>query len=195
MSTFDLIRRYLVERARLGVFIPLAVLLALTGRVFSPSGFGSLSGFLGAASQALILALAFRIWDDLEDRQRDATDHPNRVMVVSGETGPFVMLMLVLAVVGMAPVVVLASHAVDRLVALDIAIGILLVCYRLRWRRSVFGGYVVLVKYPAIAFIVAPAAPSPLVLALLYFLICVFETLDDRALRASITSFFGHRVP
>jgi len=195
MSTFDLLRRYLVERARLGVFIPLAVFLALTGRVFNPSGFGSLPGFLGAASQALILALAFRVWDDLEDRHRDAHDHPNRVMVTSKRTAPFVMLMLVLAIVGIAPVVVSASHAVGRLVALDIGIGILLVWYRLRWRRSVVGGYVVLLKYPAIAVAVAPAAPQPLALVSLYLVVCVFETLDDRTLRASITSFFGHRVP
>ena len=194
MSAFDLIRRYLVERARLGVFIPLALLLALTGRVFNSGGFGSLSGFLVAASQALILTLAFRIWDDLEDRRRDAHDHPNRVMVRSTRTAPFVMLMLVFAVAGIAPVV-LGSHAVARLVALDVAIGILLVWYRLRWRRSAFGGYVVLLKYPAVALTVAPAAPPPLALAALYLVVCVFETLDDRMLRASITSFFGHRVP
>jgi 4-hydroxybenzoate polyprenyltransferase len=194
MSTFDLIRRYLVERARLGVFVPLALLLALTGRVFNAGGFGSLSDFLVAASQALILTLAFRIWDDLEDRGRDVHDHPNRVMVVSRRTAPFVMLMLLFAVVGTVPVV-LASHAVARLVALDVAIGILLVWYGLRWRRSLFGGFVVLVKYPAIALTVAPAAPPPLALASLYLVVCVFETLDDRALRASITSFFGHRVP
>ena len=194
MSTLDLLRRYLAERARLGVFIPLAVLLALTGRVFNPGGFGSLPGFLVAARQALILTLAFRIWDDLEDRRRDANDHPNRVMVRSKRTAPFVLLMLLFAVVGIVPLV-FWSHAVARLIALDIAIGFLLVWYRLHWRRSVFGGYVVLLKYPAIAFAVAPVAPPPLALVSLYLVVCVFETLDARALRASITSFFGHRVP
>jgi 4-hydroxybenzoate polyprenyltransferase len=173
MSTFDLLVRYLRERARLSLFAPLALLLAATGR---PS---SLGAFVASASLALFLILAFRVWDDLADRARDAWDHPDRVIVSTDRTAPFVLLALGFGVA--------AALFAPRPIILGVAVVVLALWYRLRGNEvQLFGGHVVLLKYPAIAYAVAATTPAPIVLATLYLALCVFEAFDDPLLRASL---------
>ena len=60
------------------------------------------------------------------------------------------------------------------------------------------GGHVVLVKYPVIAFALAPALPpvgaratvlrASAILAVVYLVLCVYESFDDPELRASRTA-------
>src|SRR6478672_727378 len=92
MSMFDLIVAYLRERVCARVLIPLAFMLAFTGWLLVPvTGFDA-AAFFVATTQAFVLSLAFRVWDDLEDRNADRLRHPNRVMARSTRTAPFLVL-------------------------------------------------------------------------------------------------------
>jgi 4-hydroxybenzoate polyprenyltransferase len=194
MSWAKLVARYLAQRARLRVFVPLSLLLAGSSRVFHADGFGAVGDFLVSAGVALALALAFRVWDDMEDRDRDVVEHPDRVMATVPSSTPFVVLSGALTVV--AAVGLVATRPITfPLEAITATSIVLHIWYRARgdYRNN----FVVLLKYPAIAAAVAPggAPPSPLAIALVYLVVCAFEVFDDPALRASITSRFGQRQP
>jgi hypothetical protein len=177
---------------------------------------------LASAAQAFLLVLAFRVWDDLADRERDAAEHPGRVMVASGRVGPFVVLGVILAVGALVPIA-LAADAPRRIAALVLAVGGLAIWYRVRpaslsssanvanslsssaspplrirtgsasggsVAAGSLSGHVVLIKYPAIAFAIAPSVPfldtrTATTLASLYLVLCIYESFDDPALRAS----------
>lgn len=194
MSSIDLVTRYLAERARPAVLIPLAALLAFTAWAVTASAFWSVSSFLSATVTALLLILAFRVWDDLEDRRRDARKHPNRVMVTDERTKPFVTLALVLGLAGVT-MIVLGGNGLVRVAFVAIAVVILAAWYRLRSDNggAVLSGHVVLIKYPAIALALAPTLPmsgaqlwrAVAIVVAVYLSICVYESFDDPGLRAS----------
>ncbi|HEV8447018.1 MAG TPA: hypothetical protein VGQ44_09355 [Gemmatimonadaceae bacterium] len=193
MSWRELIVRYARERGRLGGFVLLAVIMAAVGRwtggpVERWTGNGSAFELAVGTLAALVFMLAFRIWDDLEDRPRDARDHPTRVTVVADSPKPLAALAIGLAVVGMS-LVVIGPRALGRLAALVAAAMLLGAWYRWRGTRTsaVVNGHVVLLKYPLIAF-AATASPSFAALASLYLALCIYEVVDDPALRASIVA-------
>lgn len=194
MSAIELVKRYLAQRARLSVFVPLSLLLAAASRVFRVEGFGTFADFGVSAGAALALVLAFRVWDDLEDRERDVVDHPDRVMTSAPSSTPFELLSGVLMLIA-AALIATTRPIVLPLEAIMTASIVLYIWYRVRGDAR--SNFVVLLKYPAIAVAVAPAGapPSPIALALVYLVVCAFEIFDDRALRASITSRFGQRQP
>ena len=192
MSSRELIVRYLRERARLSVLVPLAAVMAAIGGWTG----GQVNGWTGqrraiefalATVTALVLMLAFRVWDDLEDRSRDAREHPSRVTVVANSVRPLIVVALVLGVSGVL-LVVRGPKSGARLAAIGAAFVILAVWYRLRRAsdRAVFNAHVVLLKYPLLAFAATPFAPSLGALVALYLILCVSEVVDDRTLRASI---------
>jgi hypothetical protein len=147
--------------------------------------------FVTATLTALVFMLAFRVWDDVEDRPRDAREHPSRVTVVSESVAPLVALATVLALVGVS-LVAIGAHVVERLITLAGAAAMLGIWYRLRrsGTSAVANGHVVLLKYPLIAFVATPrgGVPAFAALATLYLALCVYEVVDDPALRASIVA-------
>jgi 4-hydroxybenzoate polyprenyltransferase len=196
MSATELVAAYLRERMRVRVLVPLSLLLASAGWCLAPSaGFQAQSLFV-AGAQAFLLVLGFRVWDDYEDRNVDLVHHPERVMVTSERLWPFAVLVVVLGVASTVWVLQL-SEPFLRITALAIATGTLSGWYASRrsenWNR-VLGGLIVLLKYPFIAFAVAPSLPDPasgrtiVVLGGLYLLICVYEYVDDAELRRIISS-------
>jgi 4-hydroxybenzoate polyprenyltransferase len=205
MSSRELIVRYARERARPSVFGVLAIVMAAMSRwtgggawAGGPEGrwAGRASAFeFGlAALTGFVLMLAFRVWDDLEDRSRDAREHPTRVTVVADSVAPLVGAAVVLAVGGVS-LIAIGPRVAPRLVALTAAVASLGAWYRLRGSRgwgggasAVVNGHVVLLKYPLIAFAAAWVAPSFAALASLYLALCVYEIIDDPALRASIVA-------
>ena len=202
MSTRDVIFAYLRERMRPSVFVPLALLCALTGWLLAPGSPLDARAFLVAAVEAFVLSLAFRVWDDLEDRNADRLRHPNRVMARSTRTAPFLWLVALLAMVGMTSLLQLGDP-LTRTIAIATAVAILSVWYSARrsenWNH-VAGEHIVLVKYPAIAFATAPTLPAAssfvrtaVLLAALYAVICIYEYIDDPELRHVFSS--GRSLP
>lgn len=199
MSSTDLAFRYLAERARPLVLVPLAAVLAVAGWLVAPAAPWSTPHFLATTANAFLWVLAFRVWDDLEDRSRDAREHPDRVMVTDRRTSPFAVLALGLAAAG-GVVVAFSEDVRPRVAVLGVAVAILAAWYRLRGERTtgVIGGHVVLIKYPAIALALAPSLPpvgargtvlrSAGILGVVYLGLCVYESFDDPELRASRTA-------
>ena len=197
MSTLDLLFVYLRERVRARLLVPLALLLASSGWLLVPQAEFETLDVLAAAARAFGFTLGFRVWDDLEDRSVDRTRHPNRVMASSTRTVPFLALVALLAVMSIISLLRL-TDPLARCIAIAVAVGVLSVWYSTRrsenWNR-VAGGHIVLVKYPLIAYAVAPSLPSAsgvartaTVLGGLYALICVYEYVDDPELRQVFVS-------
>jgi hypothetical protein len=187
MSSRELIVRYLRERTRPSVFVPLAlVIAALAGWAGRTA-----NGFGRASMTALLWMLAFRVWDDIEDRARDAREHPTRVTVVADSLGPLIVLGLVFAAGGALLIALGAGPRIaSRLGAVLLIAAVLGAWYRLRPAnaRGVVNGHVVLLKYPALAYAVSTVAPPFAALAALYLVLCVYEIVDDPALRGSIVA-------
>lgn len=81
-----LLLAYAGERLTPAKLLPavlLVVVAALAGR-----GWSGLPVLATDALLALALVVAFRIWDDLVDRDRDRVTHPNRVVVRASSTAP-----------------------------------------------------------------------------------------------------------
>ena len=197
MSAIELIVAYWRERARLRLLVPLSMLLALAGRWMVTGSSASVGALAFAALQALALVLAFRIWDDLEDRDADRVRHPTRVTVAARTVVPLYTLGLALSSAAVISLVAEPS-ALRRLAALAIATAVLSIWYGIRpgdGSRHALAEHVLALKYPLFAYAVAPDLPSDLVtiralgiLAALYVLICVYEYADDVELRQLLTS-------
>jgi 4-hydroxybenzoate polyprenyltransferase len=197
MSALRLVVAYVRQRARLRLFLPLSTLLAVAGRWMVVSSSASLSDVLIAALQALGLTLAFRVWDDLEDREVDRARHPSRVIASAPTTAP--LYALGCALMSAAIISLLAEpFALRRLAALSMAAAILSIWYGARprdERHHAVAEHVLAIKYPLIAYVVAPDFPADavtlriaIVLAVVYVLICVYEYADDVELRQLFTS-------
>jgi len=187
MSSTELVARYLAERARPTVFVPLALLIAETAWLAAPGAERNFASFSVCAMQALLLVLALRIWDDLQDRERDAARHPDRVTVRARRTAPLVALGTALALGGALS---LAGDSVplSRIAILVATLVGLCVWYRTRPSEpSRLAGIVVLAKYPAIAIALAPglgdltALRAAAAAGSLYLIACAYEYLEDRS--------------
>ena len=197
MSAPELLVAYLRQRVRFRAFVPLALLLATASWWLVPTSAFESGAFVESATQAFVLVLAFRVWDDLEDRNADRARHPERVMARSGRTAPFIAAIALLMVAGI--IWLLESRdPLARIVAIAIAACGLSLWYGTRrlenWNR-VAGGHIVLAKYPLIAYAVAPTLPPAstvvrtiLLLGGLYALICIYEYVDDPELRQILFS-------
>ena len=175
---------YVAERFSPAIFVPaLAVHVALALWVADVSP--TLARLVQAGGMAALLLLQFRLWDDLEDRERDRVSHPDRVLVRAAPT-PF---RWVLAALGLTNLVVFAAApsgvAFAGIIALDAGF---LAAYRLRARLTdhVWRFRVLLLKYPAFVGLVATAIgvprPGPLALAMgaMYAAACGFEVFHNR---------------
>jgi 4-hydroxybenzoate polyprenyltransferase len=187
MSSTELVARYLAERARPAVFVPLALLIAETAWLAAPGAERNIASFGVCAVQALLLVLALRIWDDLQDRARDATRHPERIAVRARRTAP---LFVCAASLGFGGALSLVGDTVPlaRIAILVTTVLGLFVWYRARPSEpSRLAGIVVLAKYPAIAIALAPglgeltAVRAAAAAGSLYVIACTYEYLEDRS--------------
>jgi len=197
MSALSLVSSYLRQRARLRLLVPLSILLAIAGRYLVVPPTNTLAAIAIAAVEALGLVLAFRIWDDLEDRDSDRTRHPDRVLASASTTAPFKLLGLAFATASLVPLFS-TPFLLRRLAGLLIGIAILSIWYGVRStsrRRHALGEHILAIKYPLIAYAVAPELPADVVtprivaiLAAVYSLVCVYEYAEDAELRHVFTS-------
>ena len=201
MSSADVVRAYMRERYPARRFAPLALLLGAIGLVAAPD-FAQFTLELAArewargSAFAYLLVLAFRVLDDLEDRDVDAERHPERITVRVARVWPLRWLSWTALGLG-AVLVILGPQRIERLVTLVALCLVLSLWYLVRdvvGRTPIADGLVVLAKYPVIAYLAAPAVlwyegeflrAAPLLFAL-YLILCVHEVLDDSVLRRSL---------
>ena len=197
MSATEIIVRYLHERARPRLLVPLALFLAASGLWLVSATEFRMAVLLSSSLQALVFCLAFRVWDDLEDRRADRLRHPERVMSLATSTPPFAALIVALAVAGCA-LLIPSGDLLRRFAAIGAAVAILSVWYAGRpsenWNRLA-GEHIVLLKYPLIAYAAAPALPSDGVswralgvLSAVYATVCAYDYADDPELRHILVS-------
>jgi 4-hydroxybenzoate polyprenyltransferase len=186
VSTNRLIVTYVAQRARLQALLPLSIVIAAVAWTGAGLSAFLLPEFVATIAQALVLVFAFRIWDDIEDRKYDAAHHPERVLPSSDRVAPFVIFAATLAAAGMIPAVLIARLA-EQLAVINLTIIVLIAWYHRRANDgpSLANTHVVLLKYPLIAFALAPIRPRMPAIVALYFALCAFEVFDDPALRAS----------
>ena len=136
---------------------------------------------------AALLALSFRVWDDLADRAFDGARHPDRVLARSTQPGWFWA-----ALAGAAAVSVGALGAFGGAASLPVYGGLVIllaVVYHGPWRMTrerFIRTQLVLLKYPAfIAMLGVSGVTSRTALcgAAGYLLISLHEWHDDPALR------------
>jgi hypothetical protein len=158
------IAAYLTERFPSRVFVPAIALHASAawwaagvtrlGPVDSPwRSFGAALGVM------TLLFMQFRLWDDLEDLDRDRATHPDRVLVASRRRPFQVLLVMLTAAAGFA----LAARG-RALFAFGILCVVFLGAYRFvrprvadaHWRYGVL-----LLKYPAFVGVVALGLGRP----------------------------------
>ncbi len=200
MSCAEILWHYLIERYPARRFVPLALLLASAGMLAVPGterlgAVAALTTGLWAALAAYVAVLALRVWDDLQDRERDASVHPDRITLRDDAATPLRYLELVSAA---AAIVLIAtgSRPMTRLFVFALLGAAFGLWYRARASLDVspvLAAHVVLIKYPVIAYLVAPgvvhgtkglvlAAP---VMVTVYLLVCIHEGLHDPQLRRS----------
>ena len=172
-----MIDAYLRERFPLPIFGPVALVVAGCA-----VGTASLVHLATAAISAALLLAQFRIWDDLADRQRDSTMHPNRVLVASRTPGPVVGLGIALLAVNVAMATQRGALPLAFLGILHASLG----CYYLlRDRRTVLGDQLLLSKYPVFVLILAGerllSAPAAVLLpaAAVYAAASAYEAWHD----------------
>lgn len=169
-----------------------AGLLVTAGAEF---GRGRSSLAIAAADFAISLCLvvAFRAWDDLMDRERDRTRHPERIVVRAALTMSLVVAAACLGTAGIIAVwLVNGETSAALLVTLC---GVLAAWYVTRGRRSGNGDRILLFKYAVFTWaLIGPAAFTPRGLASaigVYLAACLYEWLHDR--ESLVFSFGGSR--
>jgi hypothetical protein len=160
-------------------FLPLALLLAWPAAAAAADG--AVIPFLARVALAFSLLAQFRLWDDLIDRHRDRSRHPERVLARLDRADAFVLAALVLGFVNVAGVTLSSGvRAASALLLLDAAAAL---WYALQRERTLLHTHVVLFKYPVFVLLLAPAWPpdGPVLLGagLLYCAMCLFELLDS----------------
>jgi hypothetical protein len=142
-----MLRAYASERLPLRRFVPIACALAIAA-----GGDRTVWQLAADATFALSLVLQFRIWDDIEDRMRDAIDYPLRVLVRAASVRPFEIAVVALGVVNAA----YAASRSPRALALFVAVNATFaVWYRRRTTRTAAGVQLLLAKYPAFVATIA----------------------------------------
>ena len=186
MSSIELVATYLAERARPTVFVPLALLIAETAWLAAPGTERTAASFALCATQALLLVMALRIWDDLQDRARDAGRHPDRITVRAQRVAPLAALAAALAVCGGLSLIFSTAPLARVAIVVAIVVGLVVWYHARPAEPSHLSGVVLLAKYPALAIALAPGldelAPMRAGAAAiaLYAITVTYEYLEDR---------------
>ena len=173
------------ERFAFARFLPLAVLLVW-------AAFHAGDANLAQAGAVLLIALAllaqFRLWDDLVDRERDRTAHPQRVVARVEERAALngaVCLLAASNALGLAWV-----HGLSALLGFALLCALTALWYRSYRARELTHVLVLHLKYPAFVLIIAPApvqGTAPLIgAAIVYAAVLGFELLEEPRLRSGL---------
>lgn len=162
---------------RLVPAVLLVVLTALIGRGWS--GWMTLAT---ATAAAFGLVVAFRICDDLVDRERDRARHPERIVVRASSTRPLALAALVVAIA--AAVLIVWTRGWQAVALLAGYAAILTAAYAAGGARHAAREWILLLKYGVftLAVIGVPAALTTRGLtsaAAAFAAACVYEWLHD----------------
>jgi hypothetical protein len=173
--------RYWIERFHPGIFLPAAAVVAVAaqaGRAVAPSRLAL------DTALALLLIAQFRLWDDLADRSYDRETHPERLLANTDRIAPFVITIIGLAVINGAAIAWWrGAGQVVALILLNAGVAGWYSCRPVS--RTRLTSLAVLLKYPAIVFVLAERSSSPAGLALsltcTYLAACAYEVWHDRS--------------
>lgn len=178
------LRDYLAERVRPGVFVP-----ALAGLWLSAcwaAGIGHpWSAYVLSLLLMAVLILQFRLWDDLEDVERDRLVHPDRLLVRS-PLRPFHRLLGTVTVLAIGLSAAVGPVVFAGVAGLDV---LFLLAYRLirpHVPDVVWRFFVLLAKYPAfvcLAAVAIGAAPDGRLAIAMFAAMtgaCAFEAVHTR---------------
>ena len=173
---------YLRERFRLTIFGP-AIALHVAGVMWANDTAPTARTMVQSTGLITLLMIQFRIWDDLEDRERDRIQHPERLLVHT-ETAPFRQALAALALLNVALMVASGSRlAIIGLIFLNLAFWFAYRHMRPQIPDFIWRFQVLLFKYPAFVVLVAAACGTPrvgrltAVALVIYACACVYETL------------------
>jgi hypothetical protein len=176
---------YLRERFKPGIFGPAAVVHTAAAVWAAGSGVEPIA-VAATLGLAVILLLQFRLWDDLEDLERDRRIHPARVLV-RADPAPFRLACVMLAAANTALLVVAGSRsAAQSLVGLDLFFWLAYGPLRPRFSDRIWRFQILLLKYPAFVGLLATALAAPIRMRLfaaavaVYLCACAYEALHDR---------------
>lgn len=173
-EAFDCWTSYRRERLPLMPFVPLIIALLLAAGGAS-SGV-SLGIALLAACWATCLVAAFRLWDDLVDRDLDRRRGLRRVVVVAPNLGPFYALLATLGIGAL--VLALPSDSALLVIALAAALALWYYGLRPRHPNAVLHTQLLLLKYPAFVYLLSRQvsdAPPWLGMTLVYGGMTLYE--------------------
>ena len=175
-----IILRYARERLHPSRLAP-AVALVAGAAPIAGGWHGGTSAVIDIAVAAALIS-AFRIWDDLADREPDRLAHPHRVSADAGSARALIAACLVLSAASVA--LVAWRHGAAAVIVVAATAALLGLWYVTRGPRSVVGDHLRLVKYPA--FTAAIAGPwsaasihGALSIATVYLAACVYEWSHD----------------
>lgn len=176
-SSLDAIGAWRAQRLPLARYAPLALLLAWAA---CGSAIASPSGLIGCALASSLIA-QYRLWDDLVDRVRDRSSHPERLLARVASASLFVRATVVLAAANVAALGL--RHGWLHALGAGALIATIGLWYRFHRARGFVHAHVLLMKYPAFVVLLAAWPPQPRVLAAalaVYAAMCAFELLDTR---------------
>lgn len=162
------------QRFAHALFLPVATTLVLASLV--GGAWPSALALAARGAAAWLAVLALRLWDDLEDRRRDARDHPERVLTRVGSARPYLRVVAVLLPIA-GLLIVLGGGTGWGWLAL---VGALWIFYRLEGPTRAGGDFVVLLKYPLLVLALGGAGQpvSLAALALILAAVCMDEVLQ-----------------
>jgi 4-hydroxybenzoate polyprenyltransferase len=126
------------------------------------------------------LVIAFRMWDDVMDRERDRSRHPDRVVVRAPSTTPLIAAAATVAIG--AAILVGVARGLASVGLLAAYSAVLAASYATRGPRSAVREWILLLKYGVftLALIGLPLTPRALLSAGAAFAAaCVYEWLHD----------------
>jgi hypothetical protein len=181
----DMMAAYFGERFKAAIFGPAAVVLTAAALWAGGTSVGAAAA-VRTLFLAVVLLLQFRLWDDLEDRERDRRLHPGRVLT-RANPAPFRWTCAVLAIANIVLLVIGGSRtAVLGLAGLDVFFWIAYGPLRRRFSDRIWRFQILLLKYPVFVGVLAAALGTPIRLRLftaavaVYLCACAYEALHDR---------------
>ena len=178
-------------RTRMGI-AQVAVVSLVVGAAWLVGPPPSVTHAIGDVVLVLLFVLQFRLWDDLSDLQRDRLEHPQRVLSQTTQTRSFWCGVGLLGALGGG--VVWWRGPLAAIVAVGVLHVALWLWYAFPGRRSlaIADYHVVLLKYPVFAFLIATrvgvGVDTFFMAACVYWVVCIYEVVHDRKLRAHVAS-------